>query len=412
MRVIVYEPTATGHHFAYLSHVMPKLAELASELILVTTSSAAASPQFQLHLRHCAKQFALHTDVGDKLSETTVRDSLREWSQLKRCVQQLQPDHVYVPYGDRLAMVAGMTATLKQRSWPSELESEVLLLRGGYQYPAVGRLRQVRQWLMPRVVVRGPWTRVHNINPDDVEILRTLNGDFTRCRLMPDPVEPPPRRSRTEARRQLGIAETGRYIGCAGSIDVRKGIDLLLRAFAVARPRLSDSDRLLLAGPVHPQIRELLQREWSEEVVGGKICVIDRHLTATEISMALAAMDLVCTPYPNHPHSASIVIRAAAAERPALGSAQGWMERTIARFGLGTTCDVRDANNFAQAIVSSLERSDAFQLNEAARRFVQYHAPWNFAAHWIARLRERQALAADRAPLAWSWVLEALPAGA
>lgn len=56
MRVLVYEPTATGHHFAYLSHVMPALADLASELVLVTTPLAASASQFQLHLGQFAKR--------------------------------------------------------------------------------------------------------------------------------------------------------------------------------------------------------------------------------------------------------------------------------------------------------------------------------------------------------------------
>lgn len=411
MRVLVYEPTATGHHFAYLSHVMPTLAELASELVLVTTPSAASASQFQLHLGQFAKLFTLYTEIRDKPSGTTLRDTLREWSVLRRCVKELQPDHVYVAYGDRLATVAGFT-TPKQRRWPRELESEVLLLRGGYRYSVSGPLRRVRQMIMPRLVVRGPWTVVHHINPDDFEVLRDLSRDSQRCRLMPDPVEPAPQIGKAQARRELGIAETGRYLGCAGSIDRRKGIDLLLRAFAAARPRLGETDRLLLAGPVQPQIRELIQQEWSEDVASGRIVILDQPLTGTEIGLALVAMDLVCTPYPKHPHSASIVIRAAAAERPVLGCSIGWMERTIARFGLGTTCNVLDLNVFAQAIVNNLERSNEFSLNEAARRFVEFHAPWNFATHWVARLRERRGIAADKAPLAWDWVLEALPGGA
>jgi glycosyltransferase involved in cell wall biosynthesis len=413
MRVVVYEPTATGHHFAYLSHVMPRLAELASELILVTTPSAAVSPQFRLHLQHAAEKFNLYTELNDRPTARTLRASMQEWFALKRCIGKLRPDHVYVAFGDRLASVAGLAEVVRPKSWRPESELEVLLMRGGYQYPASSRRRQFKQWLAPHLVRRGPWSKVHHINPDDLEVLRGHNKDFAqRCRLMPDPIEPVPNISKAEARRQLAIPEVGRYIGCAGAIDSRKGMDLLLHAFDAARHQLRTDDRLLLAGPMHPSIHKLIQQKWPDDIVRDKLLIIDRHLNSAEMGTALVAMDLVCTPYPAHPHSSSLVIRAASAGRPVLGSAIGWMERTIARFGLGSTCDVLSLSSFWQAIVASLEAAEGFTLQEPAQRFVEFHSARNFVSHWIARIAERRGIINRPAPVTWDWVLGSLPPSA
>jgi glycosyltransferase involved in cell wall biosynthesis len=224
---------------------------------------------------------------------------------------------------------------------------------------------------------------------------------------MPDPIERLMPVSREDARRSLGIPEQGRYIGCAGLLDARKGIDLLLRAFAAGRDRLGPDDRVLLAGIVRPEIRAVIEQELPPELKG-RIVTLDRFLTTAELNTAIAAMDVVCTPYPKHLHSVSIVIRAAAAERMVLATGIGWMDRTIRQFSLGRTCDVRDIPTFGDAIATSLNESDSFVLTKAARRFVEFHAADNFASHWVAHLRERLDLPSERALIEWDWVLEAL----
>jgi glycosyltransferase involved in cell wall biosynthesis len=266
----------------------------------------------------------------------------------------------------------------------------------------------MRSRLSPGLIRIGPWDRIHHLIPEHLAALRSAGGDMQqRCRLMPDPVEPAANVTKTAARRELGIPETDRYIGCAGMIDARKGIDRFLAAFRMAEPSLHEDDRVLLAGPIAPEIRSLLEHELKDEVQRKRVVLVDRPLSEAEMNLAVAALDVVCTPYPTHIHSASIVIRAAAAERPVLGSAIGWMERTICRFGLGRVCDVSNRESFAGAIVASLAAAEHHVPTEASRRFAAFHSGRNFAAHWTAHIRERLGLPPEER-IEWSWVTEAL----
>ena len=352
MRVVVYEPTPTGHHFAYLSHVLPEFANLVDEVILVTTPAAAKSQQFVHHLAAHADRFALDTSIGDMSPKPSFGRTIQSVMKLKRAAARLRPDHVCVPYGDEVAPLIGIAPLCGMRPWSREVEAEVLLFLGGYQYSAMSYRRAIAHRITPRAVALGPWNRVHHVNPDDLEALRRCETtDAGRYRLMPDPVESPPDVTKEEARRQLGIPDVGRYIGCAGGIDRRKGIHLLVRAFLSCRDRLRADDRLLLAGPVHAEIRAILDDEAHSAVREERIVVVDRPLSTHEFGLALISMDLVCTPYPAHPYSASTVIRAASCGRPVLGAAIGWMQRTISQFALGATCNVLDQAAFCDALV-------------------------------------------------------------
>ena len=410
MRVVVYEPDPEGHRFAYLAHVMPALAKLPCEPILLTTPAAAKAPEFALHLGPHADRFAVDTSTTFLAKPRTLVRLSQQWADLVRAVRRLQPAHLYVAYGDGLVQVAGLERLLGRRPWSAATEAEVLLLRGGYTYGAASFRKRLRTALSPGLIRRGPWERVHHINPDDVTVLRGGTSDSTgRYRLMPDPIEPPPTETKAEARRALGIPETGRYIGCAGMINRSKGIDLLLAAYQTAQRDLSEEDRLLLAGRVAPEIGTTLEQELASDVRRGRVMLVDRKLSEMEMNLAVAAMDVVCTPYPTHIHSASIVIRAAAAGRPVLGSAIGWMDRTIHRFRLGSVCDVSDREGFARTIVASLNASERFEPTEASRRFAAFHSAENFVAHWTARIRERLGVPPLEC-VEWEWVTAAVDA--
>jgi glycosyltransferase involved in cell wall biosynthesis len=409
MRVVLYEPDPAGHRFAYLAHVVPALADLPCEPILLTTPSAAASPEFALHLRPHAGRMRVNTSVTVVAKPRTLGRLWKQWADMVRAIHRLQPAHLYVAYGDGLVQVAGLERLLGRRPWPDSMGAEVLLLRGGFTRGASSISSRLREKFSPSLIRLGPWDRIHHLIPDHLEALRRAGGDMQqRCGLMPDPVEPAAQVTKTDARRELGIPADGRYIGCAGMIDARKGIDRFLAAFQLGEPNLHQDDRVLLAGPVAPEIRSLLEHELNDDVQRKRVVLVDRPLSEAEMNLAVAALDVVCTPYPTHIHSASIVIRAAAAERPVLGSAIGWIEQTIRRFGLGGVCNVEDHEGFARAIVASLSAAEHHVPTEASRRFAAFHSGRNFAAHWTAHIRERLGLPPEER-IEWSWVTTAEP---
>jgi glycosyltransferase involved in cell wall biosynthesis len=242
----------------------------------------------------------------------------------------------------------------------------------------------------------------------DTWVYNNLRGtaSTTEYRLIPEPVEPLPQVDSKEARRLLGIPVDGRYVATTGLMEPRKGIDLLLRAFA--RAKLQEDDRLLLIGKMHKAIRDLISREYQSLLNAGRIVIVDRYVSDFELGCGFMAGDVLVIPHPRQVGSSGTLVRAAAARRPIIVSKFGWVGWVTQHFELGTTVDVTDPMAFGTAIETTLNNTAAWRRGEKAARFCQYHTVKNQKAHWLVSLaRDRDLALGDLANrIDWNWVTE------
>ena len=411
MRVLVFEPSHTGHRFAYLHHLLGALAELTDDVVLATSRQAVASEEYQLHLQSVADRFDTQAMFDVVRRDDRPRSGRTRLAELAQAIGRCRPEHVYVNVADGVSQWLGMRRLTGRRVIPKGVEAEALHLSGSYGYPAGGVRQAIRTAVSLRLLRAAPWSVIYHLDPIQLEAMRpgrpgSPTRDTDRYQLMPDPVEPPPDIDQAAARRQLQISEQGRFIGSAGALNGRKGIDLLIEAFAAAEDRLGGDDRLLLAGPATDDIREALRGPFRPLVDAGRIVLIDRHLNVQEMAAAMIACNVVAAPYPAHRGSASIVIRAAAVGRFVLASNVGWIQRTVEQFQLGSTCDVRDHDAFTAAVIESLAAADSHKPPPAAQRFVAFHTAENFTAVWTHRLRTRLGRPCQYEPKTWQWVVE------
>jgi len=411
VRVLIYEPDFAGHRMTVVRVLCSAILELAPEdLALATTAAAAASDEFRVQvggpLRDRVRVVTVpKTDAGGGV----VAKSVRRARQLARVVREQRADHCYVPFADGLAQIVGAMRAVGLVRWPVGTAAECLLMRleHGLRPGLPGRARAVAGAL-----AAGPWDRVHVNSVGAYDRLRAVapRGLADRVRLMPDPIDAAPRLpvGHAAARRELGLPVGGRLVVLPGTVDRRKGADRLVRAFAAAD--LLEDDRLLLIGPHRDGLAGII-REAASGLDPGRIVSVDRYVDDHTLNLALAAADVVAVPYVGHTGSVSMAIRAAAAGRLALGSADvPWLADTLPRFGLGRVCDVRDPAAFGAAIRAALDASADFALAEAGRRFVAYASPDNVAAHWTRRLRERLGRPPRKPTHEWAWVCDAAPA--
>ena len=106
--------------------------------------------------------------------------------------------------------------------------------------------------------------------------------------------------------------------------------------------------------------------------------------------------------------SSHTLARAAAAKRQVIVCDFGLLGWAAREFGLGSAVDVANADVFAAAIETSLDRSETWQPGERAARFIKYHTAENQKAHWLASIgRERGVDLRDlKARVDWNWVCE------
>jgi glycosyltransferase involved in cell wall biosynthesis len=425
MRVLVFEPVWAGHRLHFVSMLLPGLVETGADVTVALGREAPGTAEYRAHLAPLLEESAEGVVAGRVRADAWIpparhgklsyaRDAL---GALRQSIARARPDFLYVPTADGLSQLLGVAGMLGRRTLPRGLHSEALLLRGSFAYPAAGWRQRVQARLSWAAAAQAaPWSVLYHLDPivyDRERRDRSTEAESGHLRLMPDPVEgrkPSPARdaSRAEILRRLGVPPDGRYVGTAGLLDRRKGVDLLIRAYADARRRgqLADTDRLLLVGRPDPAIAAMLSGETEPMVRSGHVQVIDRFLDTADFVDAISAMDLVVTPYPRHIGSASIVIRAAALGRPVLGSDFGWIGYVVPRFGLGRTVNVNDPAAFAAELAQSLDDSPAYRPPEAARRFAQFHTPENFRATWTEVLRERLGLPPAPGRVTWDLVLD------
>jgi glycosyltransferase involved in cell wall biosynthesis len=410
MHVVLFEPNAHGHRYTHIRRLAPTIAGLGVRLTLVTARESLATAEFKAQIEPLGSTLNIEAGRSYPIGEGTTY--LRAAAAgLRWTARHLRPDHLYVPYADGTIQIVGARRLVGTFGIPASVEIEGLMMRGEFAYPKrrtpLIRLRH-ETWLT--CTAAAPFRTIHHMDPLIAEALAARRSSLRpRVRLIADPVEAFTPTTPAEARRRLGIPEDGRYIGCVGYQDTRKGIDLLIRAFLQAR--VSPTDRLLLAGGQEAQVRALLDEPEPQAAIRqGRIVLIKRYISDEELMLGIAAMDVVATPYPPdraHVGSSSIVIHAASQGRPVLGTDSGWVGHTIRRFGLGWTCGVNDPGEFAGAIRSALESAGSYRPGEASRRFSEFHRPENFVSGFCRRLRERLGAPQPAGLREWSWVLEA-----
>ena len=385
MKILVYEPGSRGHRFQYVAVLIRALGTAGEEIVFATSEGARETVQYKTHLEALEHEF--HCDDSIRLdASSTAMYWVRAFLAFRRAVRKHRPDMVYVPFGDGLSQIIGVARLLGVRISGHDPKIHVLLFRGVVPGHGKGAMRTLKAGVWQWVTASAKVTRYHLINPIQLEGINKhgLRKLADQLCLIPEPVERMDVIESREARRRLGLPVTGRYIACLGALDRRKGADLLIKAFGLAR--LNHDDRLLLLGNASEEVRELLEKEFRYLVDDGRIVVIDRYVSQDELEAALFAVDVVCTPYPNHLTSSGFVVRAAAAGRPVLASSVGWMGRMVPGFELGTVCNVKDIEEFSLAIEDALDRVKFFVRSPRAKAFSSYHSMDNTIAHWRATL--------------------------
>jgi len=399
LRVLVYEPNHTGHHYPYLARMLPALTDLPVQIVLATTREGRDSQEFASTL--APFQDRIQIDVSCTPSPRgalpSARHRLRE---LIGAVRRVRPDHVYVMYADGLWQPLQAMWLLGCRPLPGGVRIEGWLYRGGFTYAdASGPANSLRRLLFSRMVRRGAFAALHL----DDELMHefalrhapaSAGSTGPRLVLTPNPIRIGPVTTRDDARRRLGLPTDGRLIVSSGMITRWKGNDLLLRAFTamVAQPG-HDDDQLLLAGPHEPAVRAMLETDPFADLVGrGRILSLDRFLSTDEMYLCAAAGDLTVAAYPNHSGRSSIILWSAAAGRPSLGTDRGCIGHVIRTQRLGLTCDVRNHDAFADALDRALNIPWTADDARRVREYASGHSIGAYQRSAAALIRQRLGL--------------------
>ncbi|MEZ6242641.1 MAG: glycosyltransferase family 4 protein [Phycisphaerales bacterium] len=400
MRILMFEPDAGGHRLTYLRQLLPALDGL-GEVSVVVGEQAIGGEAFRHQLGPLRDKYRFES-VNFEPQGGLVGKARARLEALRVAIGATKPEHIFLPSGDGLAQLLGAPGFGGRGVIPSGVECEAGMHRGSFAYTMGSRRSRAQNRLGLWALARSPLARVQFVDVMAYEWLRDHGHALARrASVLADPVDPVEPVEQVEARRRLGIPEDGRLIGTSGHLDARKGVDLLVRAFGGAK--LASNDRLLLAGRPSPGITAALNGEFEPLVNSGRVIPLTRYLSDEELSLTLAACDVVCTAHPSHVGLSNICLRAAAAGRPVLSGDYGWFERVVGGFKLGWTCRVTDPGAFSGAIARSLDEAPSFTRGEQAGRLLEFHSQANSRRTFVSHLRARLGLGADLELRTWEW---------
>jgi len=396
MKAMIFEPVPFGHRLTGVRVLAEALLEIIDDVLIVTSDGAPSGDPYKNQILPIENRVKVMTAPFPS-EGTPWTIGRKKLSLLHHVLKNTKVDHVYIPYADGMTQIAGLLAKPGLFSLPKGTVAEALTMRGTYAYPGADKFKAR---LMLRALEWSPWNKIHLIDPLAYRFVhKNLPRLAKRCPLLADPIETRPGIDRKLARRLLGLPEDGRYLGCIGEIDSRKGGELLLRAFK--RAKLEETDRLYLAGRLTQPVRDVLNNELGEEFRAGRIITPDRYLTEDELNWATSALDVVVTPYPGFVGSASIVIRAAAAGRVVLGNDYGWMGYVIPTFKLGRVCDATNVDVLADAFPQKLDKAMTYVPDPISMELSRFYSIDNVRAGWTAGIRQRLGLPPRAGTVEW-----------
>jgi glycosyltransferase involved in cell wall biosynthesis len=209
---------------------------------------------------------------------------------------------------------------------------------------------------------------------------------------------------RAQARRKLGLEQTGSIVLHAGRPEPRCGLHDLLRALTLLGDLPGGTPQLLVVGgdvrepstADTPQVGELWQLA-AELGVNDRVRFVGRR-SRTELPEYYAAADVVAW-VPSHEPYGSPVREAMACARPAVGSAVGGIADVLATVQAGALVSPEDPRDLA-AKLRRLLRSPGLRarLGRAGRAYAERELGWNEVAARHLELFRRVAGIAEGEP--------------
>ncbi len=370
-RILIYEPSHTGHHLKYVQLLARAFADRKKDVVFASTRESLDSAEYATLLR--SQEHLFTPVVLGRGAEGGRLELWRSLWQMLTVAKRCGCDHVFVPYLDTYFRPLGLLAGVHPAAGQVRLEG--ILLDGGCSFDRTprGLGDRVRRCAVKMILARGVFHRVLFLDEAIHNSYTRHNvGTRTRLELCPDPVETDHSIPVAEFRTRFGLAPDAQVLGMFGMIDSSKGVDRLIDAFEQHGP--GPREYLLFMGRHTPAVLDHIRRSRA----AAHIVSADRFVTDDELISGIHAVDVVASLYPRHITSASMVIRAAAAGKPALGSDIGWTGRTIRTYELGMVCDPLDEASLLQGIRWAFdhpclnpEKAQAFARQNSVENFME-----------------------------------------
>ncbi len=401
--ILVFNPYAGGHHGSYVRMIVENwiLKKRPGTLRL------ALHPDFSRVFPNIADYIHAHQGHGVLFSpypETVdfansgtygfIRRDIIQGKMVKNLLQDYKPDHCLLMYFDHVQ--ASLAIGLR---FNFSVTLSGIYFRPSFHYTSLGsppcsvadRVRRIQKRILLSGALANPHlTSVFSLDPYAVPFINRWRKQKKGLAL-PDGVTPY-RSSVVDDHLRLEIPQTDnrRTALFFGGLNHRKGLTRILESLLLLPETTQNLMRLVLAGPVESQERNDIYQKIDDvrAATNVDILVDDRYVPNETLQSYIDDADFILVVYQQHIGSSGVLIRAAEAGIPVLGSNFGLVGAHITRNALGLAVDATSTEAVSEGIRRFVEspESPPFFNPETARRFAESNSANVFADTIFANL--------------------------
>lgn len=384
--LVIFEPNAGGHHGLFVQHLLRYWGteQIRGVLELLVTQRFLEVHEQITTLKALYKDSDIRITVIDQLPSikgggmrSLLQHDIRQGNILKKQLNRIRPTHALLMYFDHVQVSLGTTL----RFIP-DMHIAGIYFRPSFHYPILKAkptpqtemTRRVRKRLQLQLALSNP--RLNTLFSLDPYVVPHLNrmSRRTQAVVLPDGIE----RTNPKATYDVdwNIEDSRITAFCFGSLARRKGVFNLLDAVHYLPGSIQKQLALVFAGVVHESEKSdfytKLDQVRNETDV--QIVVDDRFVDDAEVQPMIRQANLILVAYQHHIGSSNVLIRAADAGIPVLGSDYGVIGAQIHDHALGLAVDTTNPKHIAAGLESFIAHGAPQHFNqEKAQRFAASH---------------------------------------
>ena len=358
-KVLIFDPQIGGHHLDYVRRIFDAL-YTDFHVIISTNNRLKDTTEFSMYFSDRINN--LTYDLFPPLDTSGFMFFFRSYFQLIKAIHKNKPDVVFLPYADGISYIIGLFNCFY--FMPKKIRYFGIMMRNDFAYQSrIHFTTKLKLFLLEK----SPFNCLFWLDSEAVLWFASNRKKLALVsKVLYEPCNTQSPISRKEACSLFGVNMDRRYIGIAGVIDPRKGINLLLDS--IKSSFLPDDVCLFLAGRFDPQVLDLVYSQYKELLDCGKIHVINKVLSETELTGALCLMDVVCATYVNHAGSSGIVSLAMQMRKFIVGPDLGWLGRNLKIYDRSVVYHTIDT--IIPSIIEALHKSSLNCLSPSSSNLI------------------------------------------
>lgn len=385
--IVLVELYHRGHHRSYLEMIVDEWVETNPTgrlTLLVSTAFVDTYPAFATRLETLASYnvglatISIPNELEGKTGLAKLLAANRAHKGALLEALGLKPDHIVCMFFDHAQNAVSALGPLFSKAG--------VTVSGIFFRPTLhekqpglkSRITSFRKNVILKSALKtNALSQLYCLDPEAPQAINQIAGRKI-ARWLPDGTSIAPADVTKETlRKTLDVADTETLCLFFGVISGRKGIYQVLESFQElsALPVC-----LVIAGSADPAEATDIYEAISAAQKVARIVVVSGDISDARMTALFEASDLVLAAYPKHIGSSGILIRAAAAGKPVLGSQFGLVGRNITRYHLGRAVDCTEPAQLVEAIKGFIAEptlafdaasSAAFAQSNSAKAFAQ-----------------------------------------